>query len=316
MQVGTAGIAGLSLSSLMATKAMASQSEYVKDRSVVVLNLLGGPTQFETFDPKMEAPSEIRSIFGQIPTSLPGVFFGAQFPQIAKHAHRMTVVRSYRHGISSHGPAAYHVMAGGNSTGAQMGSVYTRAGGLTNPSTGMPRNMVVTAEGVGEDYKGVYASVDRVSQTGTLPASYKPFNLGGGGELVDNMELSLDPTRLDDRRGLLSELDSLQRRADQGGLLKSTDKFQQQAFDVLMKGVSKAFDLQQEDPDLLARYDTAAFASKPEVMARNEYAKQFTPIALGKQMLMIIVQSVHQFSRRRSKSPRSSNFLRFRNEYF
>ena len=167
-----------------------------------------------------------------------------------------------------------------------MGSVYTRAGGLTNPSTGMPRNMVVTAEGVGEDYKGVYASVDRVSQTGTLPASYKPFNLGGGGELVDNMELSLDPTRLDDRRGLLSELDSLQRRADQGGLLKSADKFQQQAFDVLMKGVSKAFDLQQEDPDLLARYDTATFASKPEVMARNEYAKQFTPIALGKQMLM------------------------------
>ena len=286
IQVGTAGIAGLSLSSLLATKASASQSEYVKDRSIVVLNLQGGPTQFETFDPKMEAPSEIRSIFGQIPTSLPGVFFGAQFPQIAKHAHRMTVVRSYRHGISSHGPAAYHVMAGGNSTGAQMGSVYTRAGGLTNPSTGMPRNMVVTAEGVGENYKGVYASVDRVSQTGTLPASYKPFNLGGGGELVDNMELSLDPTRLDDRRGLLSELDSLQRRADQGGLLKSADKFQQQAFDVLMKGVSKAFDLQQEDPDLLARYDTATFASKPEVMARNEYAKQFTPIALGKQMLM------------------------------
>ena len=177
-------------------------------------------------------------------------------------------------------------MAGGNSTGAQMGSVYTRAGGLTNPSTGMPRNMVVTAEGVGEDYKGVYASVDRVSQTGTLPVSYKPFNLGGGGELVDNMKLSLDPTRLDDRRGLLSELDRLKRRTDKGGLLKSADKFQQQAFDVLIKGVSQAFDLQQEDPELIARYDTAAFASKPDVMARNEYAKQFTPIALGKQMLM------------------------------
>ncbi len=83
MQVGTAGIAGLSLSSWMATKATASQSEYVKDRSVVVLNLQGGPTQFETFDPKMEAPSEIRSIFGQIPTSMPGVFFGSQFPKIA-----------------------------------------------------------------------------------------------------------------------------------------------------------------------------------------------------------------------------------------
>ena len=285
LQVGTAGIAGLSLAQVMEARA-SSQSRFVKNRSVVVLNLQGGPTQFETFDPKMDAPSEIRSIFGQISTSLPGVNFGSQFPRIARHAHRMTVVRSYRHGISSHGPAAYHVMAGGNSTGAQMGAVYTRAGGLTNPATGMPRNMVVTAEGVGETYKGIYASVERVSQTGSLPASYKPFNLGGGGELVDNMKLSLDPSRLGDRRGLLTELDSLKRKADQSGLLKSADKFQQQAFDVLIKGVSQAFDLNQEDPALIERYDTVDFASKPGVMARNEYAKQFTPIALGKQLLM------------------------------
>ena len=167
-----------------------------------------------------------------------------------------------------------------------MGSVFTRAGGLTNPATGMPRNMVVTAEGVGESYKGIYASVERVSQTGSLPASYKAFNLGGGGELVDNMKLSLDPTRLDDRRGLLTELDGLKRKADESGLLQSADKFQQQAFDVLLKGVSQAFDLNQESPDLIERYDTAAFASKQDVMSRNEYAKQFTPVALGKQMLM------------------------------
>ena len=210
LQVGTAGIAGLSLAQVMEARA-SSQSRFVKNRSVVVLNLQGGPTQFETFDPKMDAPAEIRSIFGQISTSLPGVNFGSQFPRIARHAHRMTVVRSYRHGISRHGPAAYHVMAGGNSTGAQMGAVYTRAGGRTNPATGMPRNMVVTAEGVGETYKGIYASVERVSQTGSLPASYKPFNLGGGGELVDNMKLSLDPSRLGDRRGLLTEVDSLKR---------------------------------------------------------------------------------------------------------
>ena len=172
LQVGTSAIGGISLADLLAARANASQAQFVKNRSIVVLNLQGGPTQFETFDPKMDAPSEIRTIFGQTQTSLPGIFFGSQFPQVAKHAHRMTVIRSYRHGISSHGPAAHHVMAGGNNTGAQMGSIYTRAAGLTNPQTGMPRNMVVTAEGVGEKYKGIYASVDRVSQTGALPASY------------------------------------------------------------------------------------------------------------------------------------------------
>ena len=234
----------------------------------------------------MDAPSEIRTIFGQTQTSLPGVFFGSQFPQVAKHAHRMTVIRSYRHGISSHGPAAHHVMAGGNNTGAQMGSIYTRAAGLTNPQTGMPRNMVVTAEGVGEKYKGIYASVDRVSQTGALPSSYKPFNLGGGGELVDNMKLRLDSTRLDNRRLLLGELDQLRKSIDDSGLLESSERFQRQAFDVLAKGVAEAFDLSNENPKLLERYDTAAFASKQDVMKRNEYAKQFSPVALGKQMLM------------------------------
>ena len=286
LQVGTSAIGGISLAQLLAARANASQSQFVKNRSIVVLNLQGGPTQFETFDPKMDAPSEIRTIFGQTQTSMPGVFFGGQFPQIAKHAHRMTVIRSYRHGISSHGPAAHHVMAGGNGTGAQMGSIYTRAAGLTNPQTGMPRNMVVTAEGVGEQYKGIYASVDRVSQTGVLPASYNPFNLGGGGELVDNMKLRLDSTRLDNRRLLLGELDQLRRAVDDSGVLESSDRFQQQAFDVLAKGVAEAFDLKNEAPELLERYDTAACASKPDVMKRNEYAKQFSPVALGKQMLM------------------------------
>ena len=167
-----------------------------------------------------------------------------------------------------------------------MGSIYTRAAGLTNPQTGMPRNMVVTAEGVGEKYKGIYASVDRVSQTGALPASYKPFNLGGGGELVDNMKLRLDSTRLDNRRLLLGELDQLRKSIDDSGLLESSERFQRQAFDVLAKGVAEAFDLSNENPKLLERYDTAAFASKQDVMKRNEYAKQFSPVALGKQMLM------------------------------
>ena len=119
LQVGTAAIGGLTLSSLFATRAAATAlgRSVVRDRSVVVLNLQGGPTQFETFDPKMDAPSEIRSITGEVQTTLPGVTFGGSFPKLARWAHKMAIVRSYRHGISSHGPAAMHVMAGGNPTG-------------------------------------------------------------------------------------------------------------------------------------------------------------------------------------------------------
>ena len=61
----------------------------MRDRSVVVLNLQGGPTKFETFDPKMTAPAEIRSITGELQTPLAGVTFGGTFPELAALADRM-----------------------------------------------------------------------------------------------------------------------------------------------------------------------------------------------------------------------------------
>ena len=70
LKIGASTIGGLSLSGLLATRANASISEAMRDKSVVVLNMQGGPTQFETFDPKMSAPPEIRSITGETSTSI------------------------------------------------------------------------------------------------------------------------------------------------------------------------------------------------------------------------------------------------------
>jgi hypothetical protein len=284
LSIGTLGLCGLALPDLL--RAQSTTSGVLKNKSVVFLNFQGGPTQFELFDPKPNAPAEIRSIFGATPTTIPGVQFGSQLPLLAKQAHRMAIVRSYRHGISSHGPAAYHVMAGGNPTGAMMGALYARAAGLSNPETGMPRNALITAAGVGEDFKGIYASVDRVSQVGTLPSAYKPFNLGGGSTLIDNMKLQLEPERLGDRQGLLGALDKLKRQVDTARELQGQDRFQEQAFNVLTRGVSMAFDLSREDPAVLAAYDTGEMAPTAGAKARNSYAQQFSPIALGRQLLM------------------------------
>ena len=94
LRVGTAAIGGLTLGNLLTARVARAGSDFVKDRSVVVLNLQGGPTQFELFDPKMDAPREIRTITGEIPTTLPGVTFGGTLPKLARLAHRMAVVRS------------------------------------------------------------------------------------------------------------------------------------------------------------------------------------------------------------------------------
>ena len=286
LQVGT-GLGGLTLAGLLEARSKAGQlGAHLKDRSVVVLNCQGGPTQFETFDPKMNAPAEIRSVTGEIKTSIPGVTFGGSLPGLAALADRMAIVRSYRHGISSHGPAAMHVMAGGNATGAMMGSLYSRVAGLTNPSTGMPHNVVVTSQCISDKHKELYRNTDRVSQNGTLSRSYRPFDPGSGGEIIDNMKLSLEGARLDDRRALLNGLDRLRKRVDASGNLESADRFQQQAFDVLARGVGDAFDLSEEDPKLIERYDTSKFEPTDAVKRRNSYATQFSPVALGSQMLL------------------------------
>ncbi len=287
LRIGTSSVGGLTLAGLLAARAAAgTRGAHLHDRSVVVLNMQGGPTQYETFDPKMAAPAEIRSITGELQTSLPGETFGGTFPKLAGLANRMAVVRSYRHGISSHGTAAMHVMAGGNPTGAMMGALFARVAGLTNPTTGLPQNVVVTSQAISDQHKGLYRNTDRVSQNGTLSRSYRPFDPSAGGEVIDNMKLQVKGGRLNDRRGLLSGLDRLRRNADASGQLDSADRFQQQAFDVLARGAGDAFDLSQEDPATIRRYDTSMCKPTAGAIKRNSYATQFSPVALGHQMLM------------------------------
>jgi len=286
LTVGTAAIGGWTLPSLMAARAASGSTQVVHDRAVVVLNLQGGPTQFETFDPHLDAPSEIRGITGEVKTSLSGVTFGGTLPRLAAMADRMAIVRSYRHGISDHGKAAKHVMAGGNSTGAMMGALYSRVAGLTNSSTGLPRNVLVTSRAMGKEFQKLYFNSERVSEIGTLPAAYRPFDPSAGNELVENMRLHVAGGRLDDRRELLRQLDLLQRRYEADDRIETADRFQHLAFDVLTRSVADAFDISGEDPRLIERYDTSMCEPTDDVKRRNEYARQFSPVALGKQMLL------------------------------
>ncbi len=288
LKVGTLGFGGLTLANLLNAKASAaSGGPIVRDKAVVVLNLQGGPTHIETFDPKMTAPAEYRAMFGEVKTSLPGVTFGSHFPKLASLADRLAVVRSYRHGIGSHATAAMHVMAGGNSTGANMGSLYSRVAGLTDPATGIPKCTVLPPGSAGEKYKKLGAQTSRVTSTGTLPSAYKPFDPSAGGQIVENMKLRISEQRLDDRRQLLSGLDSLKRQVDETGILQGADAFQQQAFDVILGGISDAFNLKQEDPRVVQRYDTSDIdIPKALFKKKNKNLLRQSPIALGKQMLL------------------------------
>ena len=78
LQIGGLGFGGLNLSNLMSARA-AKPAGVTSDTSVVWLWLNGGPTHIETFDPKMTAPKEYRSVSGEVKTRLPGVTQGGHF---------------------------------------------------------------------------------------------------------------------------------------------------------------------------------------------------------------------------------------------
>ncbi|MEI7683993.1 MAG: DUF1501 domain-containing protein [Planctomycetota bacterium] len=103
LRVGTLGLGGLSLSQMLGIKALGAQSSsYLTEKSVIFVHMHGGPSQFETFDPKPNAAEGIRTIGGEIQTRIPGVNFGSAFPRFAQLADKLAIIRSYVPDSPSH----------------------------------------------------------------------------------------------------------------------------------------------------------------------------------------------------------------------
>ena len=101
LQIGSLGAAGL-LPATAAGLPTPVDSSVVRGKSIILLFLHGGPSQTETFDPKMTAPAGIRSATGEIATSIPGVTFGSTFQKLARRADQLAIVRSFKTGDGKH----------------------------------------------------------------------------------------------------------------------------------------------------------------------------------------------------------------------
>jgi len=285
LQAGVLG--GLTLPDLLANKALAAQAGlHLKDKCVVLLFLSGGPPHIELFDPKMTAPVEYRSITGEVKTNIPGVTFGGTFPKLAKLTDKFSVVRSYASRNAGH---TYHpVTTANNPLKASMSALYNKVAGTNHPETGMPRNTLVLPEAIDPNLKlgsnFETKALPTLTQAGDLGASYAAFNPAGGGEVNADMRLQIDPERLADRRGLLGSLDVLRRDMDANGQLESADKYQQQAFDTISRGVADAFNWAKEDPKTIARYDTRPLFDQKKLQRWGDMRRVSN--LLGLQMLM------------------------------
>jgi Protein of unknown function (DUF1501) len=288
LKIGALGFGGLlGLPQLLAARAHAATAgKVVRDRSVVLLFLQGGPSHIELFDPKLTAPAEIRSVTGEVTAKLPGITFGGTFAKMAAIADKLAVVRSY--GSQNTGHSYESVTTAGNPLKASMGSIYARVAGANHPRTGMPANILVLPEAVQDGLKlgsnFETGALPTLTQPGDLGPSYAAFNPAGGGQLKADLELTIGADRLGDRRQLLAELDKIKRAADRTTLLEGADRFQQQAFDVITRGVAGAFDLSREDSRTIARYDTTPLFPAEE--SQRWYDMKRSSNLLGRQMLL------------------------------
>jgi Protein of unknown function (DUF1501) len=248
LKVGALGMTGLLLPDLLRLRAHArDHGQSTRNTSVIWLWLGGGPTQVETFDPKMTAPTEYRSTVGAVKTCLPGVEIGGVFPKIARVADKMAFVRSFAHGNSGHGGGTHWVMTGydfppadNNQSPARpgFGSILTRVRGANNPTTGLPN----------------YVRIGAIYGDGPawLGPAYGPFDTSGDSRTDMNLRMALN--QLSERRSLLTTFDTLDRRVERSGLLNGLDSFKVQAFDLILSRAREMFDVQREDPRTRDRY--------------------------------------------------------------
>jgi hypothetical protein len=195
----------------------------------------------------MTAPSEYRSVTGEVATNLPGVTLGGNFVKMGQVADKMAFVRSFAHTNSGHGGGTHWVMTGYDyrlaDNGAVpvrpgIGSIVSRVRGPNHPTTGIPTYVRIG---------GIYG--DGPAFLGT---AFGPFDPGG--QAQRNMTLVVDKTRLDNRRELLEGIDTINREIDRSHLMEGLDSFEQQAFNLVLSRSQQAFDLKYEDPRVADRY--------------------------------------------------------------
>jgi uncharacterized protein (DUF1501 family) len=282
LRIGSLALGGLSLPAMLAA---AESKRLVTDRSVIFLFLHGGPSQLETFDPKMSAPQDIRSTTGEVATKIPGVTFGGSFPKLAALADRVTVVRSYVPGDANHDIKPVLCR---DTFGANLGAVYARVAGVNHPTSGMPSNVILFPRAVDSSTQAGTMNFGKFGDTGPFGSACAPFDPSGGGQLQKDMRLALPMDRLDDRRRLLAELDCVKWSLSEARLIEGMDRTRAQAFGTILGGVADAFDLAKEDQRVIARYDTAPLV-RPENIDKkwknyNNYVDNAK--ALGKLLLL------------------------------
>jgi hypothetical protein len=263
LRVGSLAVAATALPGALQA---AADADGAKAKSVIYLWMAGGVTHIDSFDPKSEAPVEIRGTLTDIPTALPGVRFSETVPELAKIANELALVRSYSHDIDDHLHSQVWTLSGRKIGAGQLftepniGSVVAH---LQGPRGGLPGYIAVPG------FTRPGPPPHNLFVGGWLGRQHAPFNLlpdhddfAVGEKLYDppaeaeerltpeslNLMPEVPLARLSDRARLRESFDTALRKLERLDALRSQEAAHENAIRLLQTpNIRAAFELSSEE---------------------------------------------------------------------
>jgi hypothetical protein len=258
LQIGGLSALALTLPDLLRARAAGVPNK--KDVNCILLWMQGGPSHIDTFDPKPDAPEEIRGEFGVIDTRLPGVKITEHLPRLAAQLDKYSIIRSCDPKNGSHGVADHLMMSGHKFNPAMafpcFGSVISKERGYRDgmlPFVQLGRNIDRRFNGGIAGFLGDQYNPFEVHDDPSRP-NFRVRDLS----LADNTDLG----RMNRRQGMLAALERHQRgvEAQASGSVEARDVFYEKAMGLITSPKAKrAFDLNMEPDKVRDEYGRHGF---------------------------------------------------------
>src|SRR2546427_881206 len=289
LRVGATGLFGLSLPQYFALKARAAGTPFDgakgfgAAKSVILCFLQGGPSHLDIWDPKPEAPSNIRGEFKAIKSSVDGVRLSETMPFLAKSASKYTLIRSMSYtpnGLFNHTAAIYQMLTGYPPDKVSPSGQHEPPSPAAFPTAGSqvskrkpPTDPVLPFVELPRPLQesGI---IGKGGSAGFLGKAYDPYRMyqdPAKPVTLEDLSLRKDipPERLKDRfellKGVNESMPDLQKALND----YAVDEYYAKAFDLVLSGKARdAMDLEKESPAMRERYGMHTFGQSL-LMARR-----------------------------------------------
>lgn len=212
-------------------------------KAMILLWMQGGPSQFETFDPKPGTPNGGPT--EAIQTSVGGIRIADNFPKLASIMDEIAIVRSMTNKEGSHPRATY-----------QMHTGYVPSGSVRHPSLGS-----CIAQQIGDPQSDLpsFVSIGETQGAGFLGMDYEPFVVNNPGQLPADVALPVSTNRFQRRTGLLGELEQEFAAAGAEQIVRTHQSLYRKTSRLVLSPDVSAFETSDEPPALQERYGDSSF---------------------------------------------------------